>query len=105
VKQPRRWAIVLTALLMAASLVLAPRRGSAGPAGPELILGDPRPTVELGVPEIPPNARPRVTCRIWLSSVLLAKGLQVDFIIAVETPNCRSGARFVRFAPRTAARP
>jgi hypothetical protein len=104
VKQPRRWVVVLAALLMAASLVLAPREGSAGSAGPELMLGDPRPTVELGGPETPPDPGSLVFRRVWLWSVLIARGLQVDLTIVVEAPGPTSSTQVARCAPRTAVR-
>ena len=105
-KQPRRWAVVLAALLMAASLIFAPREGSAGPAGGRSILpGEPRPTPEMGGPEMPPDPGPLVSCRVWLSSVLLARGLQVDLVVVVEAPKSPSGTRLARCTPRPAAKP
>ncbi len=51
-KQPRRWAALPTALLMAASLVFAPQEGHAGPVGPGIKLPDP-PTLPMGDPDVP----------------------------------------------------
>lgn len=103
-KQPRRWVVMLAALLMAASLVFAPREGSAGPAGPEILPGDPRPPVELGVPETPPDAMPMITYRVWISSVLLARGLPADLAGLVGPQTRPPGSQPVRCARRTAAR-
>ena len=58
-KQPRRWAVVLTALLMAASLVITPREVGArgGPSRP-IDTTDP-PMQEYGDPDVP-DGSPRL---------------------------------------------
>ena len=105
-KQPRRWAVALTVLCVAASLVLAPREGSAGPAGGRTIMpGDPRPTPELGGPELPPGTSgPSVIRQVWLYSVLLANGLQVDWVALIEIQKNASDTRDVRSTRRPPAR-
>lgn len=105
-KRPRRSALLLAALLMAASLVGAAREGSAGPAGGRLMLpGDPRPTPEMGGPEMPPDPRSLVSCRVWLSSVLLVRGLQADLTFLVGTQRIAPRIRCLRYAPRSASKP
>ena len=81
-KQSRPRATALAALLVAVSLVCATQDGGAKPL-PRLVPADPRPTQEMGEPETPPDTGPRVSFRVWLSSVLLAKGVQADLAIAL----------------------
>jgi hypothetical protein len=104
-RQPRRWAVALTVLLMAASLVFAPREGSAGPAGGRTIMpGDPRPTPELGGPETPPGtSAPSVVRKVLLSSVFLAKGLQFDWVRLIGVQKSMPVTRNVRSARRPPA--
>jgi hypothetical protein len=105
-KQPRRWAVLLTVLVMAASLVFAPRKGSAGPAGGRTIMpGDPRPTPELGEPDTPSGPGGVVIRRPWLYSVLLAKGLLVRPILHAERPSRPSNYRPERFTHRAVVGP
>jgi hypothetical protein len=103
-KQPRRWAMPLVALLMAASLAYAPCEGSTRPI-PRLVSGDPRPTQEMGGPNTPPDPRSLVSCRVWFSSAMLARGFQVDFAIVVGAQKRPAGSQIVRFAPRVTANP
>jgi hypothetical protein len=105
-KQPRRWAVLLTALLMAASLVFAPREGSAGAAGGRTIMpGDPRPTPELGTPETPPDTAPVLVYRTWLSAALLSRGICVDIKIPAGHLTRSSSPRLVRITLRRSAKP
>jgi hypothetical protein len=103
--QPRRWAMPLAALLMTASLVCAPREGSARLVEPRLVPGDPLPTQEMGGPDVPPNPGPLMSLRVGLSSALLARGLQVDLAMEARAPKRSLDARLVRFAPRVTANP
>jgi hypothetical protein len=104
-QQPRRWAMPLAALLMAASLVCVPREGSARLVEPRLVPGDPQPTQEMGEPETPPNTGPLASCCVWFSSALFARGLQVDLAIVYRAPMRSWDTRLVRWTPRQAARP
>ena len=103
-KQPRRWAMTPAALLMAVSLAYAPCEGSTRPI-PRLVPGDPQPTQEMGEPDIPPNTGPLVCCRVWFSSVLLAKGIRVGVVIVPVAPKCAAGSDLARCTLRPAARP
>ena len=96
---------MVIALLIAAGPVFAPREGRAGPARGQYLPGDPRPTQEMGGPEVPPLPGPLVSCRVWLSSVLLARGLQVNLAIMVGAPKRSSDTRLVRYALRTVVNP
>jgi len=104
-KDLRRWAMTLAALLMAVSLAYAPCEGSTRPVGPEILPGDPRPTQEMGDPDVPTLPGPLVSCRVWLSSALLARGLQVDLAMVSRAPKRSSDTRLVRYAPRVAVNP
>jgi len=104
-KQPRRWAVALAALLMAVSLVCASRDGNARAVEPRLLPGDPRPTQEMGPPDTPPDGGRLISCRVWLSSVLLARGFQVELAMVARTPERSSDTRLVRFAPRVTVSP
>ena len=103
-KQSRRRAMPLAVLLMAASLVCVPREGSARPI-PRLVPADPQPTQEMGAPDVPPLPGPLISCRVWLSSALFARGLQVDLATVLGFPKCSAGTRLVRYAPRVAVDP
>lgn len=104
-KQPRRWAMTLAVMLMAASLAFAPQEGSAGPAGRRDLLKDPPQTQEMGGPEDPPTPGPLISYRVWIPSVLLARGFQVDLAMVLEVPKCPAGTRLARRTLRPAARP
>lgn len=76
-----RWAVVLAALLMAASLVFAPREGRAGPAGGRSILpGEPRPTPEMGEPDVPTTPGPCRGNQTPMSVLLIAKTGRLDLM-------------------------
>jgi hypothetical protein len=98
-RQPRSWAVALTVLLMTASLVFAPREGSAGPAGGRTIMpGEPRPTQELGEPEVPPLGAYRVVYRLLDSVVLVVRTMRIDFAavltsVEIGKPDIQRGAR------------
>ena len=104
-KRPRRWAMPLAAVLMAASLVCTPRQGNARLVEPRLVPGDPRPSQEMDGPDVPPLPGPAASCRVWLSSALLARGLQVDLAMVSRAPKRSSDTRLVRYAPRVAVNP
>jgi hypothetical protein len=90
-KQPRRWAVLTTALLLAASLVFAPRGGSAGPARGFMLPGDPQTVPEqLNEPDVPPYS---------------VKHIQVEAIRVSLTVRLGSLARLVSFVlqPRVEA--
>jgi hypothetical protein len=57
-KRLHRWAALVIALLIAAGPVFAPREGRAGPARGQYLPGDPRPTAEMGEPEVPVGPSP-----------------------------------------------
>jgi hypothetical protein len=103
-KQPRRWAMTLAVLLMAASLASEPCEGSTR-AMRRLVSGDPRPTQEMDGPDVPVDPGPLVSCRVWLSSALLARGVQVDLAMVSRAPKRSSDTRLVRSAPRVAVDP
>jgi hypothetical protein len=103
-QQPRRWAMALAAMLMAASLAFAPREGSAGPAGRRDLLKDPPLTQEMGGPEDPPTPGPLISYRVWIPSVLLARGFQFDLAMVLGIPRCSAGTRLARCTLRQAAR-
>lgn len=71
-KHPRRWAALLAAFLIAASLTLVPREGAAWPP---YIDGDPSPPNE-GEPDGPPNSPVYVTreSRPWSLSLTFMQG-------------------------------
>ncbi len=71
-KQPRRWAAWLAALLLAASLAITPREGAA--SGP-FIFNDP-PVVDEGEPDGPPPAPARVSWQPvrWTLTIAIANG-------------------------------
>ena len=104
-KDLRRWGVALAALLMAVSLVCAPREGSARSVEPRILPGDPRPTQEMGEPDIPPNTGPLTSYRVWLPSVLLARGIRVDVAMVLGVPRCPAGTRLARCTLRPVARP
>jgi len=104
-KDLRRWAMTLAALLMAVSLAYAPCEGSTRPVGPEILPGDPRPTQEMDGPDVPPNPGPLAFCRVWLPSILIVRGIQVDVAIVLGIPKCSAGTRLARCTLRQAARP
>jgi hypothetical protein len=104
-KQPRRWAMPLVALLVVASLVCAPREGSARLMERRLLPGDPRPTQEMGTPDVPPIPGPLASCRVWLSSAVLARGFRVDLAMVSRAPKRPSNARLARYAPNVLVNP
>ena len=104
-KRPRRWAVSLAALLMATSLVFAPREGSARPAREQYLPVDPRPMQEMGGPDVPPNVGPLMSFRVWLSSALLARGFQVDLAMAARSQQRSTDTRLARLALRVAVNP
>jgi hypothetical protein len=104
-KQPRRRAVLLAALLMAVSLGIVPREGSTRTVGPQILPGDPCPTPEMGPPETPPDGGLLVSCRVWLSSALLTRGLQVNLAIVVGVPKRPSDTQLLRSASRAAVNP
>jgi hypothetical protein len=104
-KQRRCGVASLVALLVLASLAHAPCEGSTRLVERRLLPGDPRPTQEMSSPDIPPNTGPRVFCRVWLPSILLARGIQVDVAIVIGIPKCPAGARSARCTLRQTVRP
>ena len=79
-KQPRRWAALLAALLMAASLVFAPREGSAGPVSGRAEPGDAPQGEEMQEPEVPVHPGPNAVDRRFLPLELFARTLRVDLL-------------------------
>jgi hypothetical protein len=104
-KQRRCGVVSLVALLMIASLAHAPCEGSTRLVDRQLLPGDPRPTQEMGSPNTPPDPRPLVSCRVWLSSALLARGFRVDLTIVIAVQNPPAGIRRLRYAPRVTVNP
>ncbi len=100
----RRWAMPVVALLMVASLVGAPREGNAKPTS-RLVPGDPAPTQEMGPPDVPPVPGPLISCRVWLSAALLARGCQVDLVMVSRVSKRSSDTRFVTCASRVVVNP
>jgi hypothetical protein len=92
----------VAALLVVVILGTAPQDGIARSVKGQYLPGDPRPTPEMGPPEVPPLPGPLLTCRVLLSSVLLARGFQVDLAITVGAPGVPAGTWSVRCAPRVA---
>jgi hypothetical protein len=79
-KQPRPWAVPLAALLMAASLVLAPREGTAGPAGPEIMPGDPQGPMLSGEPDVPIGPAPNRGIRAYVPLLLVAETRRLEML-------------------------
>jgi hypothetical protein len=104
-KQRRCGVVSLVALLMIASLAHAPCEGSTRLVDRQLLPGDPRPTQEMGSPDTPPHPGPRASCRVWLSSILLARGIRVDVAMVRGIPKCPAGARSARCTLRPTVRP
>jgi hypothetical protein len=104
-KQPRRWVALLTTLIMTVSLVSAPPEGSARSVGPQPLPGDPRPTQEMGAPDIPPSSGRLTSWRVSLPAVLLAIGIQVDVAVVLGVTMCSAVTRPLACTLRPAARP
>ena len=77
-KQPRRWAVLLAALLLGASLIFAPQTGSAGPAGPMIMPGDPQTLPEIGEPDVPPVGVCRPVFRLPAIIAIVAQTKRVE---------------------------
>ena len=82
-KQRRCWTVWLMVLLMAASLVIAPREGSAGPAGGRTILpGDP-PQPEISDPEVPIHPAPMMVDEWPHLFITFFSTAQLDLFVTV----------------------
>jgi hypothetical protein len=103
-KNLRRGAIPLAALLTIVSLVCATREGSAGPAERKLVRRDPPLAPEMNGPDIPPLPGPMISCRMWLTSALLGRGIGIELTSGIRAPKRHSDARLPRYAPRLAVK-
>ncbi len=85
-KQPHRWAAIVAALLMATSLVIAPREGgAAGTTRPIDWVGPPE--VGFGDPDIPdygPQATLRIPAILW--SIGMRYGVAFPVSLAPRVP-------------------
>jgi len=90
-KHPRRWAALLAAFLIAASLTLVPREGAAWPP---YIDGDPSPPNE-GEPDVPPTAPYMVSPlrSLFSGRVLIARAGPIPIILFVPKENHRTDTR------------
>jgi hypothetical protein len=80
-KRLHRWAALVIALLIAAGPVFAPREGRAGPARGQYLPGDPRPTAEMGEPEVPPTPCPSRGNQVPMPVLLIARTGRLDLMV------------------------
>jgi len=104
-KDLRRWAIPLAALLIFVSLACAPRAGSAGPVEREFVRRAPPLAPEMNGPDIPPLPGPMISCRVWFMSALLGRGVNVELATCIRAPRHLPNARPARYAQRVAVKP
>ncbi len=79
-KQPHRWAAIVVALLMATTLVIAPREGgAAGTMRPIDWVGPPE--VGFGEPDLPPTGSRYLRCPEVIRLLMVGRLLPVSMLL------------------------
>jgi hypothetical protein len=79
-KQPHRGAMLLIALLMAASLVSIPPAGGAAEPKLPMRVPDQPPGEQYGEPDVPPHGAPCLGRNNWISFVLSARMIPPNLV-------------------------